>query len=282
MFRNINNHYKVKNWKFLYTDASKTDNSTSFAVINSNGGTIAVGSCQQYCSVYTAEALAVLHAVNYGAINQNKYIICTDSSSTISALKNASNKSNIIIKIRNKLVHHKNAIKVMWVPGHAGIPGNENADSRAKAATNEPLMHFDALERIDVKKWANNFINAYRRNNCIDQSFYYNSINPSNVKPQFSADLPCSEVVTFTRLRIGHTILTHGHLLLNSEPPICPFCKAQSLNTRHILDSCTSLHNIRVSTFGNLTPSDLLQSPSPLNVSLINKFIKKAQLQNVI
>jgi hypothetical protein len=43
--------------------------------------------------------------------------------------------------------------------------------------------------------------------------------------------------VVVARLRIGHTRLTHGHLLSGSPPPVCATCDVH-LSVRHILVDC--------------------------------------------
>lgn len=44
--------------------------------------------------------------------------------------------------------------------------------------------------------------------------------------------------VILTRLRIGHTRLTHEYLMTRQEPPICEICNAR-LTVTHVLLECT-------------------------------------------
>ena len=136
-------------WKLIFTDACKADFYTSFAIVDSIGNTIKSGQLPNYCSVYTAEAAAIYNALPLARDYNTKTLICTDSKSTISALLNGTNKSYLISKIRNILIANRN-IKIMWVPGHAGITGNEWADHNAKLAAKQPLIVFDYIEKEDI------------------------------------------------------------------------------------------------------------------------------------
>ena len=60
--------------------------------------------------------------------HQKKYIICTDSLSSLQAIGNSNIEHQIVRKIvdaMNFLIDH---VQLMWVPSHQGISGNENAD----------------------------------------------------------------------------------------------------------------------------------------------------------
>ena len=59
--------------------------------------------------------------------------------------------------------------------------------------------------------------------------------------------------VIMTRLRIGHTSLTHGHLMTTPhDPPAqCELCGAHQ-TVRHFMQECRRLQPIRTRHFGNL------------------------------
>ena len=84
------------------------------------------------CSIYTAEATAILEAIKTILDDEHpNYIICSDSLGTLNSIKNQFKPGNIAIKIMNKLneaLSKNKKITLMWVPGLIGIKGNEIAD----------------------------------------------------------------------------------------------------------------------------------------------------------
>ncbi|KAL2099494.1 hypothetical protein ACEWY4_003888 [Coilia grayii] len=91
-----------------------------------------------YMSVFTAESLGILKALQWVAEAQARnVVICSDSSSVLHCLKaNSSNAhpdliSDILLLLYNL---HKSGCEVsfLWVPAHIGLKGNELADECAK------------------------------------------------------------------------------------------------------------------------------------------------------
>jgi len=55
--------------------------------------------------------------------------------------------------------------------------------------------------------------------------------------------------IILTRLRIGHTRLTHKHLLLGEPPPLCEECYVHT-SVYHILVECPEYADQRLAAFG--------------------------------
>jgi len=53
------------------------------------------------------------------------------------------------------------------------------------------------------------------------------------------------EEVAITRFRIGHTHLTHGHLMNKDSPPLCSICQC-SVTVHHVLIDCPVYHAERL------------------------------------
>ncbi|GFX98903.1 putative RNA-directed DNA polymerase from transposon X-element [Trichonephila clavipes] len=101
--------------------------------------------------------------------------------------------------------------------GHAGITGNELADTAARSETGSserfPIPHSDlkACFRLKLQSvWQSNW--DQQNENKL------HSIMPV-LAPTASSSSNHREQVIWTRLRLGHTRLTHRHLLLGEPPP---------------------------------------------------------------
>lgn len=80
--------------------------------------------------------------------------------------------------------------------------------------------------------------------------------------------------VAITRLRLGHTNLTHSFLMNKSPPPTCNYCN-QTLTVKHLLDECSEFSSIKT----NLKLPSIL---SPLLKDEQTKIISFLQVTNII
>nr|CAI5817176.1 unnamed protein product [Callosobruchus analis] len=113
-----------------------------------------------------------------------------------------------ILITHHRLFEQNKYIIFLWRPGHAGIRGNELADEAARQATEARItdVGISPPGRCQITKW---------------------SLPP----------LTRQEQVVLTRLRIGHTFLTHSHLLLRNPPESCRSCDVL-LTWKHIFLEC--------------------------------------------
>lgn len=234
---------KNKKYKFsdiIYTDGSKMNNRTGYSVCHNQS--VIKKRMNGACSIFHAEYLAVITALTI-IKNQNsikEYVICSDSLSVILNIQKnrINNKLKDKVQLLNKEIEAKgSSVIFMWIPSHIGIPGNEKADREAKNALqlniSEPELLFEEIKKI-VKnaiwnqaqnEWHNTTNNKLREiKNTIKP---YSKIIYQNRKNE----------VTLTRLRIGHTKLTHKYLLEKEEAPKCPRCY-QPVTIKHIIADC--------------------------------------------
>jgi hypothetical protein len=88
-----------------------------------------------------------------------------------------------------------------------------------------------------------------------------------------SYTLPHRDELIIHRLRIGHTHLTHSHLLKRENAPICIVCQS-ALTVEHLLIYCTTFAVIRHKYFGSPPTLQELFKKIPSQNSL--DFIKGA------
>ena len=134
-------------------------------------------------------------------------------------------------------------------PAHVDVKGNEKADKASKTATNlqqtSSLMvpHRDFREVIHkyvMDKWQ-------ARWSTLPGNQKLREIKPSIEKWDSSNCFNRRDSVVLTRLRIGHTYLSHSFLMLSGEDrqvPQCHTCQCV-LTIKHILTDCTSFNRQR-------------------------------------
>jgi len=268
----------ARNW--LYTDGSKTDSSSTFAVVNEDNDIIAAGTLPNFNSIFTIEAFAVLQACQYANKNKGKFAICTDSLSTISALENPGQSDPTICQIRKIICFKAPKITIIWVPSHQGILGNEQADAAARFMSTAPTLLFTPTSAKDIFRLITSTNKEKLKSDWEGIIHRYNTLNPAREKTTFPTDLNKHDRRIYTRLRIGHTQETHEHLLQGLAPPPCRFCGGIISSIEHLLDTCQALNHTRFSIFGSVTvPSSLLTSPSIPNIKKLKEYITTVHLR---
>ena len=175
-------------------------------------------------------------------------------------------------------------VKFCWVPAHCEVDGNEQADKAARQAANasrnckSPVVFSDVkayLKHIYKEKWESLW--NLRVNNKLLQ--VESSVAPKN----FSGFKTRLDEIKFSRIRFGHTKLTHMHHLNREPQPICQVCHCQ-LTIHHILVDCPQYKPKRIEFFGhsNIKIKEILQrSDITKKYSLIN-FLRAINLYSEI
>ena len=224
----------------VYTDGSKTDTGVGCAAVFPTRS-IAV-TLPKIATIFTAELEAIRAAIKEIINTRNRnFTIYSDSLSAIQAINNFNHQSPMIMEIQKDMVQctndHKN-ITLCWVPSHTGIVGNDKADEEAKraAAGNEageyPLPHTDyypVFRKAVKERWQREW----------DQQGYnkLHNIRPSISKWYTSSNKSRKKETVLSRLRIGHTRLTHGFLMAGGYQTYCEDCIVP-LTVEHILIEC--------------------------------------------
>ena len=93
----------------------------------------------------------------------------------------------------------------------------------------------------------------------------------------------CFKEVILTRLRIGHSHVTHGYLMNTPHGPV-PLCNECDcvLTIKHILCECHNFNRQRMLSFGNKTFKEILSDSSTFSIYPIMKFLKMTSLLSKI
>ena len=155
-------HTLYQDYVAIFTDGSKTSNSTGFAIYVPGYDVSISKTCSQFHSVFSMELHAINTAVSWiTESGLKKAIILSDCQSALASISNPHRSRhfivNEIISNINRLKTNKISVSLAWIPGHAGIKGNEKADSLAKkAAQRRPEQNTVALSTDEVKNYLYN------------------------------------------------------------------------------------------------------------------------------
>jgi ribonuclease HI len=99
-------------------------------------------------SIFNAEAQAIIEAIKITRI------IMTYSLSNIVAQKETFTKRNSKkMELKELMAEEGSNLKLMWVPAHVGIKGNETVDKAAKEALNLKVDNTYKVVKSDWSKW---------------------------------------------------------------------------------------------------------------------------------
>ena len=176
----------------------------------------------------------------------SKFIIYSDSKSVLQALQSQNSSTPLITRLLDKMntLSKNNSIILTWILSHIGIQGNERADRAAKKALQTCISN-TKIPYIDLKPLINKFIIKKWKKSWDDQT--QNKLHHiQDAIGEWSAGYRRNrkDEVIISRLHIGHTHITHSHLLKGEDSPVCPTCKVP-LTVKHILINCDRFRRIR-------------------------------------
>lgn len=226
---------------FIFTDGSKTLDGVGCAYVHNHVR-------RRYrlpdqCSIFTAEAFAILQAIAYIRTNKvQRSVICTDSLSVVMAIMHAASDVPTVIDIIDdidRLTTAGHRICLLWIPGHSNISGNEIADTEAKLAISSPYTDDVEIHHKDFLPYLRRVLRS--RFDAIWENHEHTttlkSIKEVSGRWETSFRSKRREEVILCRLRLGHTRLTHSYLLEHSQRPECEQCDCP-MTVQHILVEC--------------------------------------------
>ncbi|GBN10855.1 hypothetical protein AVEN_81789-1 [Araneus ventricosus] len=282
VFQKCFHKHKERNRNFVpvYTDGSKFDNHVGSAEVFPD--TQISEKLHPFCSVFTSELYAIyLGLVKIAMSNFFKFIIYTDSKTSIAAFKNVSSQSHpLVIQCLNVYNNLKKyfIIRFCWIPGHVGIRGNEKADNAAKGSI---IIEDNFVPLADVLQTLTIFENQVWQSTWerrpMNKLF---QIQPS-VKGFKNPPFTRKYDVILTRLQIGHAFLTHNYFLHSDPAPLCNRCNC-ILTIKHIICGCRNFNLQLQAHFGaiHINLKDILGDNPHVNLFFLKK--KDTKLINLI
>lgn len=247
--------------KTYYTDGSKMDGNTG-AGIHGCGldQSLSLG---VHATVFQAEVFAILacarELVQSNEINR-KISIFTDSQAALKAFDKPQISSKLVRECVQELSYlgTRNKLRLVWVPGHSGISGNERADELARQGSNtayigpEPVLCTPlCLIKAEIKSWRENEQRKYWSQSS---GLRYSKLTTPEISKEKSKDL-----MALSRNSLRHAIgLLTGHCHLNGhlakigviENNLCRLCNEEIETAQHIICECEAIGRKRFQILG--------------------------------
>ncbi|KFM75393.1 RNA-directed DNA polymerase from mobile element jockey, partial [Stegodyphus mimosarum] len=242
--------HKYKSYIPVYTDGSKAAGhvGASFIVEDHMEGK----RLHDACSVFTSELSALYYALLFiSKVHKRQFIIYTDSFSALKSLGSCYSAKNPIVtdilSLNLKLRSRCYDILYCWVPGHMDIKGNQLADIMAKSAVHltDQLVPINDIRDV-IKQGISNKLQQLwdlQRDTKL-----------KSIKTKIERWEPTKnrkEEVLLTRLRIGHSGITHNYLLKAESEPMCSHCNAAIMSVHHFLVDCSYFKELRLKHFNS-------------------------------
>lgn len=244
----------------IYTDGSSNAEGTGYGIFSQDHSISR--KLSPIASAFTAELFAILGAIlQLMNTKYNKITIFCDSQSAIKIINKYDTCHPVASLIQSwliRLASRKKEVRFCWIPSHTGLNGNEEADKLARAATtaiDAPMQiyipHRDLYPHVRKKlreQWQEEW-------SAVPMTNKLRSIRDTLGEWTSSHQRSRRIEIVLSRLRLGHTRLTHCYLMEGRPvPDYCENCLVP-LTVVHLLVECPEHGDCRDRAFGDRNPT---------------------------
>jgi ribonuclease HI len=151
-----------------FTDGSKMKGGTGAGVYGQSLRRRLSFSLEKYATVFQAEIYAILacaHEIQSQNRSERYVSICSDSQAALKALQAVRTTSPLVHQCQRAFndISGRHVVRLYWVPGHAGVRGNEIADGLARDGSGrgflgpEPVL---GVSRRDIQDRHSRWLNS--------------------------------------------------------------------------------------------------------------------------
>jgi len=206
------------------------------------------------CSSFAGECVAMIQAMEWAQKNEEEeerpereYSILTDSMSLIKWMKNVGNKVQDGWKAEmcECMMKNKARIKILWIPSHINIEGNEAADNQAKRGS------FLNQDEIPIEKDIVKAKIKRERYNIEHEGARQKFKERREPKQAIEKRWPHKIKVLYTRLRTNHSaeLGYYQKKINNEEEGKCRLCHDKEETSEHLVCDCPGLEMTRREIF---------------------------------
>ena len=273
----------------VYTDGSKLDGRVGagfYAEYPNNSPKQAFFHLGNYSTVFQVLAISEMAKnLRLEKIHNQNIAVLVDSQAAIKALVKCTVTSITVLNCITNLnqLGKQNHVSIAWIPGHAGVHGNEVADYLAKSGSKskihgpEPFITVPYASCVStVKDWSTDRWKSMRnkRKDCLrmKESVGWMSsrltIRLLNLKrPQLNR---VEQVLT------GHCNLQrHMKTKDRAESSLCPKCSLDDEPPNHHVGNCKLYQDICAKYFG-ITKTTVHNVVTQCNISKLATYLKEA------
>ena len=283
----ILNHNTIR----VYTDGSKLDGRVGagfYAEYPNNSPKQAFFHLGIHSTVFQAEVLAISEVaknLHLEQMHNQNIVVLVDSQAAIKALIKSTVTSITVLNCIRSLnqLGKQNHVSIAWIPGHAGVHGNEVADYVAKSGSKsimygpEPFITVPYASCVStVTDWStarwksmwNKRKDCLRMKETVDWTSSRLTIRLLNLKrPQLNRVV---QVLT------GHCNLQrHKKTTGRAESSLCPKCSLEDETPNHHVGNCKVYQDIRVKYFGT-TKTTVHNVVTKCNINKLATYLKEA------